>query len=103
MSEEINTLLKNCTWSLVPQSPHHDTFGCKWVFRVKRKADGSIELYKPRLVAKGFHRQSSIDYAETFNPVIKPAIICTVLNLAVSHDWFFHQLDVKNAFLHWHL
>jgi hypothetical protein len=40
------------------------------------------------------------DYDETFNPIIKPVIVQTVLTLAVSRGWSVHQLDVKNAFLH---
>jgi hypothetical protein len=42
----------------------------------------------------------SVDYDETFNLVVKPATIRTVLSLVVSPSWHVHQLDVKNAFLH---
>lgn len=100
MVEEVNALLKNQTWSLVQSSPKHNTVGCKWVFRVKRKPNGSVERYKARLVAKGFHQQPGIDFHDTFSPVIKPATIRTVLSIAVSRGWRLRQLDVKNAFLH---
>ncbi|BBG99703.1 Far-red impaired responsive family protein, partial [Prunus dulcis] len=100
MTEEINALLKNNTWSLVPHSPLHAPVGCKWVFRIKRNSDGSIERYKARLVAKGFHQQPGLDFTETFSPVVKPATVRTVLSLAVSRGWSLRQLDVKNAFLH---
>nr|GEY10448.1 ribonuclease H-like domain-containing protein [Tanacetum cinerariifolium] len=59
--------------------------------------------YKARLVANGKSQQPGIDCDETFSPVVKPAIIRTVLSLAVSCQWPIHQLDVKNAFLHGHL
>jgi len=70
------------------------------VFRIKRKADGSIERYKARLVAKGFHQQPRIDFSEAYSPVIKPITIRTVLSVAVSAGWSVHQVDVSNAFLH---
>jgi hypothetical protein len=74
--------------------------GCKWVFRIKRQADGSVERYKARLVAKGFHQQPGIDYGETFSPVIKPTTVRTVLLIAISAGWSIRQIDIHNAFLH---
>ncbi|PKI44367.1 hypothetical protein CRG98_035241, partial [Punica granatum] len=100
MSEEFNALVKNHTWDLVPASKRQNIIGCKWVFRIKRNADGSINRYKARLVAKGFHQRPGLDYTETFSPVIKPTTIRVVLSLAVSSGWPIRQLDVSNAFLH---
>jgi hypothetical protein len=62
MQVEFNALLKNQTWSLVPPSAANNAVGCKWVFKLKRKADGTIECHKARLVAKGFHQHAGIDY-----------------------------------------
>ncbi|KAM1171421.1 hypothetical protein ACFX2G_022146 [Malus domestica] len=100
MSEEFEALRHTGTWTLVPSSPHHNIVGCKWVFQIKRKPDGSIDRYKARLVAKGFHQQAGIDFTETFSPVAKPVTIRILLTLAVHHDWFLNQLDISNAFLH---
>src|SRR4051812_24979359 len=100
MTAEFNALLKNKTWVLVPPSPHQHVVGCKRVFKLKHRADGSIKRYKARLVAKGFHQQAGIDFDETFSPVIRPTTIRTILSLAISSGWSFCQLDVKNVFLH---
>ena len=51
MSDEINALLANSTWTLVPKLVIANVIGSKWIYRIKRKLDGSIEHYKARLVA----------------------------------------------------
>lgn len=72
----------------------------KWVYKIKRKFDGSLDRYKARLVAKGFKQRYGIDYEDTFSPVIKAATIRVVLSIAVSRGWSLRQLDVQNTFLH---
>lgn len=70
MFKEFTTLMTNGTWSLVPNQPHFNIIGNKYVFHLKRNLDGSIPHHKAWLVAKGFHQQPSIDYKDTFSPVI---------------------------------
>jgi hypothetical protein len=74
--------------------------GCKWVFMIKHKANGSMERYKARLIAKGFTQTYGIYYEETFAPVAKMNLIRVLLSIAENLDWPLHQFDVKNAFLH---
>ncbi|KAK1614836.1 hypothetical protein QYE76_020353 [Lolium multiflorum] len=100
MDEEYLALLKNQTWHLVPSSAGKNVIDCKWVYKVKRRADGSVDRYKARLVAKGFKQRYGIDYEDTFSLVVKAATIRLVLSIAVSRGWHLRQLDVKNAFLH---
>lgn len=87
MNKEFTALLQNGTWSLVQLSPNKNIVGCRWVYRIKRKADGTIEHYNARLVAKGFHQQEGVDFLETFSPIIKHATIRLILSIAVTHDW----------------
>ena len=54
MCDEIAALRENHTWSLVPFHPSMNVIGSRWVYRIKRRVDGSIERYKARLVARGF-------------------------------------------------
>ncbi|KAG2761114.1 Retrovirus-related Pol polyprotein from transposon TNT 1-94 [Phytophthora cactorum] len=74
--------------------------GTKWVFKIKRKADGSIEKYKARLVAKGFKQKYGIDYTETFSPVVKYVTLRMVIAIAKYFGWPLDQLDVVTAFLY---
>lgn len=100
MDEEYRALLANKTWHLVQPPPNCNLIDCKWVFKLKHRADGTIDRYKARLVAKGFKQQFGVGYAKTFSPVIKHATIRLVLSLALSKGWCLQQLDVQNAFLH---
>jgi histone deacetylase 1/2 len=72
--------MKNNMWHLVPASAGKNVFGCKWIYEVKRHADGSVDRFKARLVAKGFNQRYGIDYEYTFSPIV----ICLVLSLDVS-------------------
>jgi histone deacetylase 1/2 len=94
MDAEYNALMNNKTWQLVPPPAGKNIIDCKWVYKVKRKADGSVDRYKARLVAKGFRQRYGIDCEDTFSPVVKAATIRLVLSIAVSRGWTLQQLDV---------
>src|SRR6266487_759367 len=100
MDLEMEALDKNNTWELVSLPNGKKPVGCKWVYTVKYKADGSIERYKARLVAKGFTQTYGIDYSETFAPVAKMNTVRVILSLAANYNRNLQQFDVKNAFLH---
>ncbi|GAA0149724.1 transmembrane signal receptor [Lithospermum erythrorhizon] len=76
---------------------------CKWVYKIKRKSDGSVEKYKALLVAKGFYQVETLDYFESFSPVVKSMTVRVVLTLAAANDWVLHQMNINNAFLHGYL
>ncbi|KAL6335511.1 hypothetical protein AAG906_029754 [Vitis piasezkii] len=100
MKEEITALKRNQTWELVPKPRDVEPISYKWVYKIKRRIDGSIERHKAHLVARGFSQQYGLDYDETFSPVAKLTTVRVLLALAANKDWDLWQMDVKNAFLH---
>ncbi|TYK30613.1 Cysteine-rich RLK (receptor-like protein kinase) 8 [Cucumis melo var. makuwa] len=97
--EEIKALEKNKNWEIFDLRKGHKIVGCKWMFTLKYKVDGTIDRHKVRLAVKRFTQTYEIDYSETFSPVAKLSTIRVLLSIAVNKDWPLYQLDVKNAFL----
>ena len=92
MEEEINALNKNGTWEKCILPNNQKVVGCRWVFTIKYKSDGTIERYKARLVAKGYTQTYGVDYSETFSPIAKLDTIRVPFSIAASLDWPFINL-----------
>lgn len=99
MEEEMSSLFEKETFDLEKLPPDRKAIGCKWVFKIKCKSDGSIDRFKARLCAKGYSQKAGIDYGETFSPVVRYESIRILLALTAVRDLEITQFDVKTAFL----
>lgn len=103
MQEEYDALMLNKTWALADLPKGRKPIKCKWVYKIKRNADGSAERYKARLVAKGYSQREGIDYKETFAPVVRLESVRILLAMVAHYDLEMIHFDVKTAFLHGNL
>jgi len=103
MTDEYNALIQNKTWELVSHPLNVNIIRSMWICKHKHNFDDFFERHKARLVGDGKSQQKGIDCDETFSPIMKPAIIRTILTIALSKSWHIHQVDLKNVFLHGNL
>lgn len=54
MNQEMEALYRNNTWIIIGLPKNRKPICCRWIYRIKYKANGEIERYKARLVAKGY-------------------------------------------------
>lgn len=87
MDAELTALHKNNTSTLCPLPASRKLVGCKWLFRIKWKSDGTVDRYKARLVAKGFSQHAGSDFHATFSPVVRAATVRIMLAVAVMNGW----------------
>ena len=99
MLEEYRSILKNNVWDIMSRPKDKSLVSSKWIYKIKHAADGSVEKFKARFVARGFTRKEGIDYEETFAPVARYTSIRTIIALASILGWKLHQMDVKTTFL----
>jgi hypothetical protein len=99
MGEEIESQTEAETWILVELPDGRIAIGCRWVYKLKRNADGTVTRYKARLVAKGYLQKEGIDFTETFAPVARMSDLRALLAIVAAEDLELHQMDVKTAFL----
>ena len=102
IAKELGGLLALRTWDMVPASsmpPGSNLMHCHYVFTVKRKADGSIEKFKARLVADGNTQKHGVDFDRIFASVVRTSTIRLVLALAAARDYNLTSFDIRQAYL----
>lgn len=99
MKSEMESIENNGTWKLTELPLGHKAIGLKWIYKIKKDADGNIVKYKARLVAKGYVQEKGVDFEEIFAPVTRLETVRLLLALAAKNSWEVHHLDVKTAFL----
>ncbi|KAH9669015.1 hypothetical protein KPL70_021617 [Citrus sinensis] len=104
MQDEMESLQRNQTWTLIPNPGNKRLISCKWIFKRKEGIpDVEPPKYKARLVARGFTQREGVDFNEIFSPVVKHSSIRILLAMVALLDLELEQMDVKTAFLHGNL
>lgn len=98
--DEVKSLRLNKTWRLKKRTAGMHVLRGKWVFKIKRGPDGSVQKYKARWVVRGFEQREGSDYNDTFATVVKPMSYKAIFAIAAAMDYHIEQMDVKTAFLY---
>jgi transposase InsO family protein len=99
MADEMASLAENGTFEWVRLPAGRKAIPSKWVFKIKRNANRSIERYKARVVAKGFRQIPGRDFDQVYAPVSKYTTFRVMLGVVAAADLDLLHIDVKTAFL----
>jgi hypothetical protein len=99
IEEELESLKRNNTWSLMNSPSRRKAIDCKWVFKIKTFDSGAVDRYKARLVAKRYSQRKGFEYLQTYAPVVKLVTVRMLLAIANKKHFEIHQMDVNTAFL----
>lgn len=100
MKDELEGLHKNHSWEIIVLLEGIKPISCKWVYKIKKNADGSVNKFKATLVARGFLQVYGLDDNDFFALVAKVVTIRLLLTCAVLQKWNVYQLGINNTFLH---
>lgn len=99
INKEIEALERNETWTEVKEAKENrKVIEAKWVFKIKQ--ENNKDIYKARLVARGFQQKDKIDQADIYAPVAKLPTLRILLAIAMTYNLEWTQMDVKSAFLY---
>ena len=99
MQEQLDLLKEMGTWEMVQKPPYVVPIMNKWVFVKKWNKEGEVVKHKARLVVKGCMQHPGFDYTETFLPVVRMDMLCTILALVPIKGLKMQQMDVKGTYL----
>ena len=97
--EEYQCIKKNDVWDIVLRPKGTSIVTSKWIYKIKKIANRSIEKHKTRLFDRGFSQVEGIDYKETFVLVSRYTYIWMIISLATSMGWRLHHMDVNTTLL----
>ena len=95
ITREFDSMERLKVWQVVQKPANVSLLDTTWVF--KRKAS---DIFRARLVAKGYQQQPGIDFKDIHSPVARLVTIRVLFSFIVRHGWFMKHVDINTAFLH---
>ncbi|MBW0535573.1 hypothetical protein O181_075288 [Austropuccinia psidii MF-1] len=99
INKELQSMEKLKVWDIVDLDPSYKLVGTTWVFKTKKNHLNEVVEHKARLCAQGFTQTAGIDFDKTYSPTGRLNSLRTLIAFAASNGLFFHQIDIKSAFL----
>ena len=98
MKQEVVSLITQRTWNYVERQTAPNILKSTWVFKLKRLPDGTPYKFKARFCCRGDLQQESVNYFDTYSPVVQWSTIRLLLTTVLDKSWTTRQVDYTNAF-----